>query len=182
MTGYMTTGAAARELGISAATLTRWVARGLATPAEVTAGGHFRWDLDDLRAELRRGRAEARRDPRRTLAENIASVIHDANRRLQIIQGDPQASPLWEEAPEYQARESVESVELVLADPERTAEQNHQGWMDRLIADGWRYGPVKDERAKTHPLLLPFGGLPEEAKQKDRLFIAIVRALTPEDD
>ena len=176
MNRYITTGAAARELGVSAATLTRWAAAGHVTPAERTAGGHYRWDLAVLRGQLRRLRPRPGAD---TAAEDIASVIHDANRRLQIIQGDPRPSPLWDEAPEYQARESVASVELVLADPERTPEQNHQGWVDRLIADGWTQGPVKDEQAKTHPLLVPFGELPEEQKQKDRLFIAIVRALAP---
>jgi len=179
---YVTTGAAARELGISTATLTRWVARHLVTPAETTAGGHYRWDLDDLRAQIQRARVTARREPQRTLAEDIASVIHDANRRLQIIQGDPRPSPLWDEAPDYQARESTESVARALADPERTPEQNHQGWMDRLIADGWRYGEVKDEAAKTHPLLLPFDEIPVEAQRKDYMFIAIVRALSSEAD
>jgi hypothetical protein len=99
---------------------------------------------------------------------------------LQIIDGDPRPSALWDEAAEYMVRESTESVALALADPERTPEQNHQGWMDRMIADGWTYGEEKDEAAKTHPLLLPWEQLPEDAKRKDRMFLAIVRALTPE--
>jgi len=36
------------------------------------------------------------------------------------------------------------------------------------------------ETAKTHPDLVPFDQLPEHEKQKDRLFLAIVRALAPE--
>ena len=178
MRRYVTTGVAAREIGVSAATLTRWVAAGLVEPAERTAGGHFRWDLPTLRAQVRKLHEDSQ-PAGRALAEDIASVIHDANRRLQIIQGDPRPSPLWDEAPERQVRGAVESVELALADPERTAEQSHQGWMDRLIADGWRQDEVKDEQAKTHPLLVPFDELPLEAQQKDRLFIAIVRALAP---
>jgi hypothetical protein len=39
--------------------------------------------------------------------------------------------------------------------------------------------PSKDEASKTHPDLVPFDQLPEHEKQKDRLFMAIVRALTP---
>lgn len=169
-----TTGAAAREIGVSAATLTRWVAAGKVTPAETTTGGHFRWDMAVLRGQVRRmGKL-----PPASIAEDIASVIHDANRRLQIIEGDPVPSPLWDEAPERQVRGAVESVELALADPERTAEENHRGWMERLMAEDWRHGDVKDEAAKTHPLLLPFDELPAEARRKDYLFIAIVRALT----
>jgi DNA-binding transcriptional MerR regulator len=172
---YVTTGVAARELSISTATLTRWAAAGLVVPAERTAGGHFRWDMPVLREQVRRlGRAAGD-----TVAEDIARVIHAANRELQIVQGDPYPSPPWDDAPEYQARENIASVTAAMADPERTAEQNHQGWFDRLTADGWRYGPVKDPEAKTHPDLLPFGELPAHEQQKDRLFLAIVRALEP---
>jgi hypothetical protein len=117
--------------------------------------------------------------PGRIAAEDIARVIHAANRELQIVQGDPRPSPPWDDAPDYQVRESTASVAEALADPGRTPEQNHQGWHDRLTADGWTYGEVKDPVAKTHPDLLPFGQLPEHEQQKDRLFIAIVRALAP---
>jgi len=176
MNRYVTTGVAAREIGVSAATLTRWAAAGTVTPAERTAGGHYRWDLPVLRAQVRRLHPPPGGRP---LAEDIASVIHDANRRLQIIQGDPQPSPLWDEAPERQVQGAIESAGRALADPGLTPEQNHQGWMDDLLAAGWTYGPVKDEQARTHPLLVPFADLPEEAQQKDRLFVAIVRALAP---
>jgi DNA-binding transcriptional MerR regulator len=175
MNRYVTTGVAAREIGVSAATLTRWVAAGLVEPSERTAGGHYRWDLAILRAQVRRLHAPP--GGARVLAEDIASVIHDANRRLQIIEGDPRPSPLWDEAPERQVEGAIASVELALAEPERTPEQNHQGWADRLIADGWRWGQMKDERAKTHPLLVPWDELSLEARRKDRMFIAIVRAL-----
>ena len=48
----VTTGAAARALGIDRSTLTRWAAAGVTRPAVRTAGGHMRWDLDQLRAQL----------------------------------------------------------------------------------------------------------------------------------
>src|SRR5216110_3234027 len=112
MNGYVTTGVAARDLGISTATLTRWAAAGTVTPAQRTAGGHYRWDLASLRAQVRKLHPDA--SPARVQAEDIASVIHDANRRLQIIEGDPRPSPLWDEAPERQTTGAVESVELAL--------------------------------------------------------------------
>jgi len=177
MRRYVTTGEAARALGVSTATLTRWVAAGKVTPAEVTLGGHYRWHLPTLLAQVR---GEAAPDAERRAAEDIARVIHAANRELQIVQGDPRPSPPWDEAPDYQVRESTASVELALADPGRTPEANHEGWLERLLADGWRYGPVKDAAAKRHPLLVPFAELSRDQQLKDRLFIAIVRALAPE--
>ena len=80
MSRYITTGDAARALGISSATLTRWTAAGIVTPAERTAGGHFRWDMTSLRAQLRR-RNLGEHD---VTAEDIARVVHAANRELQI--------------------------------------------------------------------------------------------------
>jgi excisionase family DNA binding protein len=178
MTGgrYTTTGEAARTLGISTATLTRWVAKGIVTPAERTVGGHFRWDVEALRAQVRRHHA-GNRD---VIAENIARVVHAANRELQIVQGDPMPSPPWDEAPDYQAREATAGVREALQNPQLTPEQSHELWVDRMRADGWTYGTTKDFERKTHPTLLPFGELPTEQQLKDRLFIAIVRALAPE--
>jgi DNA-binding transcriptional MerR regulator len=48
----VTTSVAARSLGIDPSTLTRWVHSGVVTPARRTAGGHFRWDLDDLARQM----------------------------------------------------------------------------------------------------------------------------------
>ncbi|ATE52099.1 MerR family transcriptional regulator [Actinosynnema pretiosum] len=47
------TGVAAKALGVDRATLVRWWQQGLVTPTLVTAGGHGRWDLDELREQLR---------------------------------------------------------------------------------------------------------------------------------
>jgi DNA-binding transcriptional MerR regulator len=177
MNRYVTTGVAARALGVSTATLTRWAAAGTVTPAQRTAGGHYRWDLPVLRAQVQQLHQQPA-EPERIVAEDIARVIHAANRELQIAQGDPRPSPPWDEAPDYQIRENVASVLEALAHPGRTPEQNHQGWYERMIADGWTHGEVKDTDAKTHPDLVPFGQLPEHEQQKDRLFIAIVQALS----
>lgn len=180
MNRFITTGQAAREIGVSAATLTRWVQAGKVRPAETTAGGHHRWVLSDLRAQVRaiRGLPAEPADERRRLAEDIASVIHDCLRRYQIVLGDPVPSPLWDDAPQRQIDGAVESVLRLLDAPGRTAEENHQGWLDDLTAAGWTRGDVKSEEAKTHPLLVPFHELPLEEKRKDYAFVAIVRALT----
>jgi excisionase family DNA binding protein len=53
MMGYVTTGEAAKALGVGLTTLQRWAHAGLVTPAFRTPGGHFRWDIDDLRSQLR---------------------------------------------------------------------------------------------------------------------------------
>jgi len=47
------TGVAAREIGVDRSTLVRWWQDGIVQPEIVTAGGHGRWDVDDLKRQLR---------------------------------------------------------------------------------------------------------------------------------
>lgn len=48
----VSTGEAAQHLGVDRSTLGRWVAAGTVTPTRRTAGGQYRWDLDDLDRQL----------------------------------------------------------------------------------------------------------------------------------
>jgi hypothetical protein len=50
------TGDAAKAIGVNKRTLERWVQRGLVKPTILTPGGHGRWDVDDLKAQLREKR------------------------------------------------------------------------------------------------------------------------------
>ena len=50
---YVTTAIAAKAIGVGTSTLQRWAARGLVTPALRTPGGQARWDIEDLKAQLR---------------------------------------------------------------------------------------------------------------------------------
>ena len=58
----VSTGVAADALGVAHFTLFRWWKDGIVTPALVTAGGHARWDLDELREQLRARRAAGQSD------------------------------------------------------------------------------------------------------------------------
>jgi excisionase family DNA binding protein len=49
----ITTGEAARELGVSRETLNAWVRDGKVTPHSRTVGNHMRWDLEQLRRQIR---------------------------------------------------------------------------------------------------------------------------------
>lgn len=48
----LSTGDAARALGIDRTTLARWATAGIVSPASRTAGGHLRWNLATLREQL----------------------------------------------------------------------------------------------------------------------------------
>lgn len=109
-----------------------------------------------------------------TIAD-IAHVCHEANRALQY-QGGDLVSPAWSEAPAWQRDSAIEGVAKAIggAGPEEL----HESWCEFKRADGWVYGPVKDDVLKTHPCLVAYDELPERQKTKDYVFAAIVGALT----
>ena len=107
----------------------------------------------------------------------IARVCHEANRAVQLIQGDPGipiAAP-WDDFPADEQAGVINGVDSARSGA--TPEQLHDLWCQEKTAAGWTYGPTKDTAAKTHPCLLPYQDLPDEQRTKDRLFAAIVTAL-----
>ncbi|MBQ8610896.1 MAG: Ryanodine receptor Ryr [Oscillospiraceae bacterium] len=48
------------------------------------------------------------------------------------------------------------------------AEDIHDAWAAGRLAEGWQYGPVRDDLRRTHPDLVPYGDLPEGEKEYDR--------------
>jgi DNA-binding transcriptional MerR regulator len=49
----VSTAVAARELGVARSTLQRWAKAGLVVPELITPGGQYRWDVADLKAQIK---------------------------------------------------------------------------------------------------------------------------------
>jgi hypothetical protein len=110
------------------------------------------------------------------LITHIAMLCHEANRVWCALNGDS-SQKFWIDAEEWQRESAKKGVEFAIANPDAPASAQHQAWSDDKIANGWKYGPVKDAELKTHPCLVPFEELPEYQQKKDKLFKAIVAAL-----
>ena len=66
----------------------------------------------------------------------------------------------------------------VLQLTERLAENAHDVWATKRLAEGWTLGPKKDSDLKQTPLLVPYAELPESEKQYDRdLALATLKAI-----
>ena len=70
--------------------------------------------------------------------------------------------PAPEDLSEVRLPESL--VELT----EVIAENTHEAWAQRRMAEGWTYGPVRDEKTMKHPCLLPYAELSELEREYDR--------------
>ncbi len=105
----------------------------------------------------------------------IAQVVHGAALGLRYEQGDPVPAAPWQCAPAYMRETVLDGVRRAMNG--ETPEQHHEAWCERLRADGWTLGP-KDYDARTHPWLVPYDQLPREQQVKNRVFLAIVKAMT----
>ena len=60
---------------------------------------------------------------------------------------------------------------------EKLSEMEHRRWMAERLMDGWSYGPQRDSRKKIHDLLIPYGQLAVEEKNKDKDMIRNIKNL-----
>ena len=51
---------------------------------------------------------------------------------------------------------------------EQMARNVHEVWARSRMAEGWTWGPERDDAARLHPCLVPYDELPESEKEYDR--------------
>ena len=108
--------------------------------------------------------------------ERIARVMHEAMRAWQVANGED-AAPPWSRAPKWMRESSVKSVVWRVKNPAAPIAAQHDQWLIQKKADGWKRGRTKDEARKTHPMMVPYGDLPEVEKRKDALANAVIDSL-----
>lgn len=107
--------------------------------------------------------------------EQIAELAHETNRKYCELLGDFSQSK-WGDAPDWQKNSAISGVRFHLENPEALPEASHNEWLRIKVAEGWKYGPVKNPEKREHPCCVPFQDLPIEQQIKDTLFTSIVSA------
>lgn len=111
----------------------------------------------------------------------IAQVAHDANASYCRSIGD-NSQKSWNEAAEWQRDSAIKGVAFRISAKLKgetpSASAQHNAWLADKLADGWKYGPMKDASKKEHPCFVPYEQLSLEQRMKDYLFAAIVDCLT----
>lgn len=108
--------------------------------------------------------------------EQVAEIVHETNRLITIALGDaPQ--PHWAEAPQRMRDDTMSMIAHTLANPQKTAEQDHENWLAGKRTAGWTYGQEKSETLKTHPLMIPYSELPAGQRLKNKALPALILAL-----
>ena len=74
---------------------------------------------------------------------------------------------------EHYTPQPVDTKDVVLPEDlmslaEEMAKNVHEIWAETRIAQGWTYGPERNDTEKKHPCLVPYNQLPESEKAYDR--------------
>ena len=64
--------------------------------------------------------------------------------------------------------EGIQLSEDLLQLTEKIAENVHDVWAAGRQAEGWVYGEIRDDAAKTTPCMVPYSALPDSEKEYDR--------------
>jgi hypothetical protein len=106
----------------------------------------------------------------------VAQICHEANHAYCQSIGDT-GSTSWAAASTEQKSSVINGVMFILAEEGRPRDpwESHENWLKAKVAAGWTYGANKDEQAKTHPCIKPWGDLPEEQRRKDVIFLSVAK-------
>ena len=95
--------------------------------------------------------------------EDLPEEYREANRAQAADIVAKMSSIGWRVVPAEQG----ERFELTEAQLDRLARAEHERWMRQRLSAGWSYGPVRDDAARLHPLLIPYDDLPADERQQD---------------
>ena len=63
---------------------------------------------------------------------------------------------------------NIQLPEELITLAEAISKNVHEVWAQNRIKEGWTYGPVRDDKKRQTPCLVPYDQLPEEEKAYDR--------------
>jgi hypothetical protein len=110
-------------------------------------------------------------------AERIARVVWEANRQLQVADGEEWADEPWDAAPSERKALCAGAVSLVLQGGVTEPGVTHEYWVAGMVADRWEWGPDKDLTRKQHPSLIPWRELTPRAQLGQRLLVLITQEM-----
>lgn len=106
--------------------------------------------------------------------EQRTEFVYDAARLQAIAVDAPVVPEPWTEREEpFKVQFRTVIAKMCSTSEKYHPEDLHDDWVLAYEQMGWKYGPVRDIEAKTHPDMVPFGDLEQREQDKDAVFIAL---------
>lgn len=97
--------------------------------------------------------------------------VHNVNNQIKLFNREN----VVEYNKELHEDSTLNSIKVVLKDPDITPKEQHTIWKLNKIKNGYIYGETKDDVKKTHPCLVDYEQLPQLERLKDLAFRETVR-------
>lgn len=109
-----------------------------------------------------------------SLTERRAVFVYEGARLQALAVDAPIVPEDWDYREAAFKRQFLRVIEMMCGpDRKSSPEELHDDWVREYEEMGWRYGPVRDREAKTHPDMVPFAELEQREQDKDAVFIAL---------
>lgn len=106
----------------------------------------------------------------------IAELAHTTTAQYAKQMGD-NSHLSWAESPEWVRESAKAGAAFHILNPDASAKDTHEHWLQQKQEEGWSCGPLKDSERKTHPCMVPYEELSTEHRIKDHLFKAVVDSI-----
>lgn len=108
------------------------------------------------------------------LTERRAEFVYEGARIAAIAAKAPIIPEPWAEREQPFKDQFLEVIERQCGPYRLGSPKNlHDDWVKAYRDMGWRYGPVRDPVAKTHPDMVPYDQLGRLERDKDDVFVAL---------
>lgn len=107
--------------------------------------------------------------------EICARTAYEATRGYRFVVNNQDFARPWDEAGDWLQKNWKEAVTGALSG--NYPEQQHQAFVEKMTAEGWKYGPFTDAEKKEHPDIMLYAELPAERRLVDQLYVDVVRAV-----
>jgi hypothetical protein len=115
------------------------------------------------------------RPPEFLWAAEVARIVWEANRAIQVRDGEEVPDVPWDAAEWHRKKAVIFGVMKMRDGSIRGAQEAHVFWWEYMSSKGWEWGEVKDPGMRRHPLLKEWGELTSREQLAQRASWEIVQ-------
>lgn len=112
---------------------------------------------------------------RYTNLDKLATIANEMVMKVRELNKEKDFDKNFESLNDQGKKEIVTLVQKVLDNPNITAQQLHQDWIDLKAYNGWIYAKTINREKKEHNCLIPFSELNFYNQLKDHIFIETIK-------